>query len=632
MSTPWLRQSTAVTVKIGPFVDNADGDTEETGLTISQADVRLSKNGGNYAQKNESSACTHDELGEYDCALDATDTGTLGRLRLAVHESGALHVVKEFMVVPANVWDSLFGSDKLDVSVVQWLGTAPAALTDTDKVQASVQHDGLSLATAANQTTILARLGAWTGSGVNTVLGAFKALLSKGASAPSDIGGTFDPADDSVEALRDHVGDGSNLTEAGGDGDHLTEAGGTGDHLSAVPDTAGTTTLLTSRLTATRAGYLDNLNTGGLVASAADVAGITQAQRVRVIVPAALERPDSSSTTYRVWIYAYDEQHKAEDLDSNPTVTVENNAGTDRSSALGTVTKPSGTGIYYVDYTLDSGDAIEGLVFRITATEGGTDTEYAAATLVVDTTAVDFTAADRAKLDTLHDTRIPGVIQPQSGDAYGRLGAPAGASIAADIANVPTAAENRAEIDSNSTQLAAIKAKTDNLPADPADASDIAAAFGALNDLDATAIQAAANAALVALHLDHLLAVEYDPASKPGAADALLNELVENDGGVSRFTVNALEQAPVGGGGGGGLTMSTALPSTPTTGTAGDVLRSTLNFLIGKRTFEGDGVVPGSYGAYGYRLTIAQYDDDATAWAVFDVNHPTTPSIMVRVS
>ncbi len=44
-------------------------------------------------------------------------------------------------------------------------------------------------------------------------------------------------------------------------------------------------------------------------------------------------------------------------------------------------------------------------------------------------------------------------------------------------------------------------------------------------------------------HLDHIFKTAYDPASKPGAADALLNELVENDGGVSRYTVNALEQA-----------------------------------------------------------------------------------------
>lgn len=55
--------------------------------------------------------------------------------------------------------------------------------------------------------------------------------------------------------------------------------------------------------------------------------------------------------------------------------------------------------------------------------------------------------------------------------------------------------------------------------------------------------------ALIATHLDHLLAVDYNPASKPGVATALLNELVESDGGVSRYTVNALEQAPSGGGG-----------------------------------------------------------------------------------
>lgn len=61
-----------------------------------------------------------------------------------------------------------------------------------------------------------------------------------------------------------------------------------------------------------------------------------------------------------------------------------------------------------------------------------------------------------------------------------------------------------------------------------------------------TAIQTKVNAALVALHLDHLLAEDYDPASKPGTPTALLNEIIENDGGVSRFTQNALEQGPSG--------------------------------------------------------------------------------------
>ena len=62
------------------------------------------------------------------------------------------------------------------------------------------------------------------------------------------------------------------------------------------------------------------------------------------------------------------------------------------------------------------------------------------------------------------------------------------------------------------------------------------------------AINTEADAALADIHLDHLFAADYDPASKPGTASALLNELIENDGGVSRFTENALEQAPSGTG------------------------------------------------------------------------------------
>lgn len=75
-------------------------------------------------------------------------------------------------------------------------------------------------------------------------------------------------------------------------------------------------------------------------------------------------------------------------------------------------------------------------------------------------------------------------------------------------------------------------------------------AIGGLNNLSAAQVNSEVDTALADIHLDHLLAVDYDPASKPGVATALLNELIENDGGVSRYTANALEQAPSGGGGG----------------------------------------------------------------------------------
>ncbi len=55
-------------------------------------------------------------------------------------------------------------------------------------------------------TTLLGRIGAWTGSGINTVLGAFRALMAKAnALTPTDIstGTTFDNTTDSVEAIAD---------------------------------------------------------------------------------------------------------------------------------------------------------------------------------------------------------------------------------------------------------------------------------------------------------------------------------------------------------------------------------------------------------------------------------------------
>jgi hypothetical protein len=100
-----------------------------------------------------------------------------------------------------------------------------------------------------------------------------------------------------------------------------------------------------------------------------------------------------------------------------------------------------------------------------------------------------------------------------------------------------------------------------------------------------TEVQSEVQDALEVNHLDHLLAVAYDPASPVGVADSLFNDLVEDNGtGTTRFTTTALEQAPAGGGGGGGggtdwttdertairailgIPSSGATPTDPTTG------------------------------------------------------------------
>lgn len=135
MGLKLLKQSTAVTEKIGPFLDATDGVTEETGLATGGTEI--SKNGGAFA--TGPTLGTHDAEGYYPISLTTSHTDTLGRLRVKSHDSTThLPVWEDYMVVPANVYDALVGgSDYLDVSLVQWLGTAPLALS-SQRVQTYV--------------------------------------------------------------------------------------------------------------------------------------------------------------------------------------------------------------------------------------------------------------------------------------------------------------------------------------------------------------------------------------------------------------------------------------------------------------------------------------------------------------
>lgn len=120
---PILRQSTSITLSMGPFLDNVDGNTERTGLTISQSDVRLSKNGGTYAQKNDSNAASHQEKSNYAVALNATDTATPGRLRVYIHPTSALPVWQDFMVITSNAYEAFVSGGEFFKVDVQQFGT-----------------------------------------------------------------------------------------------------------------------------------------------------------------------------------------------------------------------------------------------------------------------------------------------------------------------------------------------------------------------------------------------------------------------------------------------------------------------------------------------------------------------------
>jgi hypothetical protein len=378
----YLKQSTSATIKLGPFLDDTDGKTAETGLTITQADVRLTKNGGNFAQKNDASAASHDEFGWYDVDLDATDTGTLGRLILAVHESGALPVWREFMVIPANEYDSLIsGSDTLDVNVAEISEDSAAA----DNLETA--FDG----------------GTYDVGGIDV----------------SELNTAVDAIGSDGTGLTEAGGDGDHLTEAGGDGDHLTEAGGTGDQFTGLPEVDADVVKISGDTNAANnaesffdgTGYAGTNNvipsvttvTGNVDGSVGSVTGAVGSVTGAVgSVTGAVGSVTGNVGGNVVGSVA----SVAGNVGGNVTGSVASVVG-----AVGSVTGAVGS------VTGDVGGDVTGSVASVTGDVGGNVTGSVGS--VVGHT-------------------------PQTGDSFTRLGAPAGVSVSADIADVPTVAEMNA--------------------------------------------------------------------------------------------------------------------------------------------------------------------------------------------
>lgn len=121
----FLRQSTASQTRtLGPFVDDTDGKTAETSLTINASDIKLMANGAASVNKN-SGGGTHRVNGMYAVTFNATDTSTVGELAVSVVVTGALPVWTKFFVLEEAVFDALFAASS--AGPLTTLGTnAPA--------------------------------------------------------------------------------------------------------------------------------------------------------------------------------------------------------------------------------------------------------------------------------------------------------------------------------------------------------------------------------------------------------------------------------------------------------------------------------------------------------------------------
>lgn len=369
--------------------------------------------------------------------------------------------------------------------------------------------------------------------------------------------------------------------------------------------TAANQSTLLDRLTSSRAGYLDNLNVGGAVASNADILALNQSASRRILLTTVgqYERPESGSTVYTVEARTFDGDGAATNADSNPTLTGTGQTTGSLAANIGTISNPA-TGVYRWAYTVASGATIEPIRFDISATMTSAFTLSVYAQ-VVDFVSATWTSTDASKLTSIYN-KLPSSdyltgTASSNGSGYAT---PTNVSDA-QTAIITQVDANEAKIDTLTTNLATVDGIVNSILLDTAEigsagagltalaqssiwTSTLATNIGTTNSTVATNLNAtissrsshtAANVlsalgtgtwataipwnaawdaevqsevqdAIEVNHLDHLLAVDYDPASKPGVSTALLNEIIGNDAGVSQFTANALELGPSGGGGG----------------------------------------------------------------------------------
>lgn len=133
----FLRQNTATRVTVGPFLDKTDGITPEVALTATNEKITLMVDTGGVptlvidatatasAGDNDLVHVTNDDAGFYDLELTAAQTNYVGRAMLSInYVTDHCPVFHEFTILPANVYDSLLGTDKLDVNAAELGGTS----------------------------------------------------------------------------------------------------------------------------------------------------------------------------------------------------------------------------------------------------------------------------------------------------------------------------------------------------------------------------------------------------------------------------------------------------------------------------------------------------------------------------
>ena len=622
----YLRTNTACRVTVGPFFDRTDGVTPETAITVTSCKLTLMVDDGNVPTlvldtaptasggSNDMVHVTGDDAGFYDLELAAGNVNYLGRAMLAITDA-ATHcpVFHEFMILPAMIYDSLvLGTDRLDTNVTHIGDTSQTARdigasvllssgTGTGQVTLTsgrVNADMTHIATAAVSTSS-AQIG------VNIVNAAGTAWNS-GAIGASTL------ASDTIAAAKIATGAITNAKFAAGAIDAAAIANAAIDAATFAADVdAEVLAWIVDDATRIDASALNTLSShdpgttiGTSTLTQTQVTGGAYAlNSASFAFASALDFSTTQKTSIGTAVAA------------SAVASVTGNVGGNVAGSVGSVTG-------------NVGGNVTGSVGNVLAISGSTTAADNLEVVFSTDFATNYnTTEDRWSVLThkIYDNNdavyvVPMIDMTSHGIIVGGLAGSAGSDIATDVwakdpasLGVTTSAGSfAAMVDGIENALATVDGIVDDILVDTG--TTIPSQISGLNNLSAAQVNAEVDTALADIHLDHLLAATYDPASKPGAADALLNELVESDSGVARFTTNALEQGPSGSGpsaadiadavwdeaiaghngsgstgealaaaGGAGDPWITSLPGSYTAGQAGYILGTNLNATVSSR-------------------------------------------------
>lgn len=289
-----IPQSVAKLVVLRAYLAS-DHVTPATGKTIA---ITISKNGGAFGNPNAGATnATEISSGFYKFTLDTADTGTKGPVAwrgavATIDDTGdAYEVVNATNAGFTALPDVASGSP--GAALVDGTGTA-AISNSSGKVLLQATQSGVTIPTVTTLTNLPAITTDWltaTGLAASAVTEIRDAITGYSGAFNLDSSGNVKVSDgtganqiDTSSGAIAHVILSDTITTYTGDtpqtGDAYARIGVAGVSLSAIPDLAGVTTLL-SRLSATRAGYLDNLSAGA-VATAASIAALNNLSAAQV--------------------------------------------------------------------------------------------------------------------------------------------------------------------------------------------------------------------------------------------------------------------------------------------------------------------------------------------------------------